>query len=117
MKHWVVQPELRTWLCEPFTGHFFGMHPMYGEFNVSNINAGALKEHRYEGHLIGGGFSYGYHWYLSPRWSLEATVGFGYLYIDYDRFECARCGELEKSKHRHYVGPTRAAINLIYVMK
>ncbi|NDV64549.1 DUF3575 domain-containing protein, partial [Bacteroides sp. 224] len=30
---------------------------------------------------------------------------------------CARCGELEKSKHRHYVGPTRAAINLIYVMK
>ena len=23
-KHWLVQPEVRYWLCESFNGHFFG---------------------------------------------------------------------------------------------
>ncbi|MCD7900387.1 MAG: DUF3575 domain-containing protein [Bacteroides sp.] len=116
-KHWMVQPEFRYWLCEPFYGHFFGIHPTYAHYNVGNINLGSLKDHRYEGDLYGGGFSYGYNWFLSPRWSLEATIGFGYLYLDYDRFECSRCGEMDKKRDRHYVGPTRAGISLIYILK
>lgn len=26
MKHWLVQPEARYWLCEAFNGHFFALH-------------------------------------------------------------------------------------------
>ena len=26
LKHWLVQPELRYWLCERFNGSFFGLH-------------------------------------------------------------------------------------------
>ena len=38
LKHWLVQPELRYWLCERFNGSFFGLHGHYGEMNVSNLN-------------------------------------------------------------------------------
>lgn len=37
MKHWVVQPELRYWLCESFNGHFFGVHTFYGQYTLSWI--------------------------------------------------------------------------------
>ncbi|WP_349913308.1 DUF3575 domain-containing protein, partial [Bacteroides cellulosilyticus] len=33
-KHWFVQPELRYWMCQPFGGHFFGAHLMYGVYNA-----------------------------------------------------------------------------------
>ena len=26
IKHWMVMPEFRYWLCERFNGHFFGIH-------------------------------------------------------------------------------------------
>ena len=32
IKHWLVQPELRYWLCERFYGHFFGLHAHYAEY-------------------------------------------------------------------------------------
>ena len=34
MKHWLLQPELRWWGCEPFSGHFFGIHAHAGQFNL-----------------------------------------------------------------------------------
>ena len=36
-KHWFVQPELRYWMCQPFGGHFFGAHLMYGVYNVGGM--------------------------------------------------------------------------------
>ena len=30
MKHWLLQPELRWWGCEPFSGHFSGFMRMQG---------------------------------------------------------------------------------------
>lgn len=35
MKHWLVQPEARYWLCEAFNGHFFALHALGGQFNVA----------------------------------------------------------------------------------
>ncbi|WP_156148710.1 DUF3575 domain-containing protein, partial [Bacteroides intestinalis] len=33
-----------------------------------------------------------------------------------DRFQCLGCGKrIETDKPHHYVGPTKAAINLVYV--
>ena len=50
IKHWLVQPELRYWLCERFNGSFFGLHGHYGEMNVSNmINMPAVTEAKNSG--------------------------------------------------------------------
>lgn len=124
-KHWVLQPEARYWLCERFNGHFVGAHLVGGIYNMGNWNTdftflgtdfGQLKEHRYEGWLVGAGIAYGYHWMLGRHWSVEAEIGIGYVYTQADKNECPRCGEqLENNKPHHYVGPTKAAVNLIYV--
>lgn len=124
-KHWLVQPEARYWTCNKFMGHFFGLHALGGQFNMGNWDTNfkflnsdlrKLRDHRYEGWMVGAGLAYGYAWAVARHFNIEAEIGFGYAYMKYDRFKCAKCGErLEKDKDHHYVGPTKAAINLVYV--
>lgn len=55
MKHYLIQPEFRYWLCERFQGHFFGLHAGFSEYNVSGVRLPLpqfpkrMKDHRYEG--------------------------------------------------------------------
>ncbi len=120
-KHLLVQPELRWWTCEAFNGHFFGLHAHYAYYNVGGLDnppfSKYMNEHRFQGWLAGAGLSYGYHWILGKRWSLEATLGIGYAYMKYDKYPCKKCGEKLGSETKHYVGPTRAGISLIYMIK
>ncbi|MDR0833506.1 MAG: DUF3575 domain-containing protein [Candidatus Symbiothrix sp.] len=121
----LVQPELRKWFCEPFTGSFFGVHAHYGIFNVGGVDLFGddflpnLKKWRYEGKLYGVGVSYGYDFYLAPRWSLEASIGVGYARIDYDRYDCHECGSKQNTKpeSENYFGPTQVGLSLIYIIK
>lgn len=120
-KHILVQPELRYWIYEPFNGHFLGAHLMYTNYNVGNVHLpldifSELKDSRYEGNGYGLGFSYGYQWILSPKWNLEATFGFGYMYLDYSRYECKTCGKKLEEGNKNYFGPTKAGISLIYML-
>jgi len=121
IKHLYLQPEYRFWFCEKFSGSFLGVHLHGGRFNLAGIKLPfgrypGLKTHRYEGEFIGGGVSYGYQWVLSKHWNLEATLGAGYAYINYDRYQCGDCGKrLDKDKDKHYFGPTKAALSIVYV--
>lgn len=117
LKHWLVQPELRYWLCERFNGHFFGLHAHYAEFNVGGIKQLGMEHYRYQGNLYGGGISYGYHWILNKRWSIEATIGAGYAHIDYDKYKCEKCGTKIKEDNKNYWGPTRVGLSLVYIIK
>ncbi len=124
-KHWMVQPEARYWFCNKMQGHFIGLHAMGGQYNMGNIdldfnflgtNFSKLKDYRYEGWAVGAGLAYGYAWTLSKHWNLEAEIGLGWAYTRYDKFECKNCGEkVESDKSHHYVGPSKAAVNLVYV--
>jgi len=118
MKHILFQPELRYWLCESFHGAFVGFHLHGGYYNVGGMGlSDYMKAHRFEGWLAGLGVSYGYQWILSERFSLEATFGVGFAYMDYEIFPCEKCGEKIKDKATNYFGPTRAGISLIYILK
>lgn len=124
-KHWMVQPEARYWFCEATAGHFVGVHALGGQYNVGNLDLGFkmlgtdfrnLRDRRYEGWYAGAGIAYGYTWIVNPRWSIEAEIGFGWIYTRYDAFPCAECGyKLASDKSHNYVGPTKAALNLVYV--
>lgn len=116
-KHWLAQPELRYWPCERFNGHFFGLHGHVGEYNVSNIKIFDLQNKHYQGNFYGGGISYGYQWILGNRWSIEATIGVGYAYLDYSKYKCGECGKKIKDDTKNYWGPTKAGLNIIYVIK
>ncbi len=114
LKHWGVQPELRYWFCEAFNGTFLGLHGHYADFNVSDIPfPGNSKFHRYQGDLYGAGLSLGHQWIMSKRWSLEAVIGAGWAYLDYDN--CKNCGS--KPENDNYFGVTKAAVSIIYFLK
>ncbi|MDH6306172.1 hypothetical protein M2459_002886 [Parabacteroides sp. PF5-5] len=117
LKHWGVQPEVRYWLCEKFNGHFFGLHGHVAGYNVGGLKIFGLNNHRYEGNLYGGGISYGYQWILSKRWSIEATVGVGYTYLDHAKYPCGKCESKIDDYTKNYFGPTKAGISIIYIIK
>ena len=64
IKHWLVMPEFRYWLCERYNGHFFGLHSGYAFYNISGVRipfqSKSTKDHRYQGWATGVGLSYGY---------------------------------------------------------
>lgn len=117
IKHWLVQPEVRYWLCERFNGHFFGLHGHVGSYNFGGIKLLGLEDHRYEGNLYGGGLSYGYHWILNKRWSIEATLGIGYAYLDHSKYNCERCGAKLYDETKHWFGPTKVGVSFIYIIR
>ena len=88
IKHWLVQPELRYWLCE-----------------------------RYDGNVYGAGISYGYQWIISKRWSMEATIGVGYAHLKYDKYARGDGGEKLGHNNRNYFGPTKVGLSFIYIIK
>lgn len=117
LKHWMVQPELRFWLCERFYGHFFGINGAYADVNVSNLDIFGMGHYRYQGQVYGGGISYGYQWMLGKRWSMEGVIGLGYARLKYDKYECGDCGSKLDHNTKNYLGPTKVALNVIYFIK
>lgn len=118
LRHWLLSPELRWWYCRSFEGSFWGVHLLAGQFNVRALPlTGMPKDYEYAGFLIGGGVSYGYHLPLSARWGMEFTVGVGYAWIDYDKYECKQCREKIAEGQYNYFGPTRLGISLIYFLQ
>ncbi|MDF9830676.1 DUF3575 domain-containing protein [Parabacteroides sp. PF5-6] len=119
-KHILVQPEFRWWTKETFHGHFFGLHAHYAFYNVSRLPKAIFSDnmanHRYQGWLAGAGISYGYRWNFNTNWSMEASIGVGYAYLDYKKYECGNCGERIGTDTKNYFGPTKAGITLIYTL-
>ena len=118
--HLLGEIEYRYWLCEKFSGHFFGAHVLGASYNIAAHELPLLfgegsKNHRFEGWAAGGGISYGYHFLLGKHWNLEANIGAGYVFLKYDKFECDKCGEKLGDARRDYIGPTKGGISLIYI--
>ncbi|MCI1648831.1 MAG: DUF3575 domain-containing protein [Bacteroides sp.] len=122
-KHWMGRIEFRHWSCSPYSGFYYGFHTLGGQFNVGDVHLPfglyrGVCNFRYEGWAWGGGLSVGYQWILSPRWGVEGSFGDGLVFADYSRYRCGHCGErTASSRHKTYLGPTRAAISLVYLLK
>ena len=121
LKHLLVAPQLRYWLCESFSGHYFGANIAYVHYNVSDIKfpfglySGVDGERR-QGDLAAIGASYGYSWILSPHWSLEAEAGLDLGYTWSDRYDSPKCGTYRGSDNKFLVLP-KLALNIVYIIK
>lgn len=114
--HWVGSLQGRYWLKEAFNGHFFGYEVLGSQYNISQQNLTFLfgknaKDYRFEGYAVGTGVSYGYFWAITNRIALEATIGLGYIYLEYDRYECILCGDKTSRDKKNYFGPTRIGLS------
>lgn len=130
-RHFLVSPEVRYWFCEAFNGHFIGINANYTLFNLSGVDVPAvffpsarsamvledLKNRRSEGWAAGAGLTYGCAWPIARRWNLECTVGLGYWYTDYDKYESRKCGLFQEHVSHGAFGPTALGISFIYLIR
>lgn len=117
IRHLSIMPELKYWKNQPFERSFWGLHGIYGHFNMADISfVKSLKDYRYQGDAYGGGISYGYQWALSEKWGLEASVGAGYLHLDYKKYDKEKCGEFLGNFTHNYWGPTKVGLSLVYFL-
>ena len=123
-KHWLIQPEFRYWTCRKIGGHFFAAHHLGGQYNFGTIDGlpnflgsdlSQLADHRYEGWYAGAGVGYGYAWMLGKHWNLEAEIGVGATYTNFEKYECPKCGKRVGTDDHIYYGLTKLAINLVYL--
>lgn len=109
-----LQPEIRFWLDRPLKGHFFGLH---GHVGVANVSFNDHDRYQTPDGFYGGGISYGYSLPLARRWSMEFTIGAGYLYTKYNTYRntTISSGEMIRSGTKlHYVGLDKVGINIVY---
>ncbi len=122
LKHWVVMPEYKYWFCKTFERGYVGLHGIYGQYNVGGIGNTSssffsLKDYRYKGYAYGGGLSYGYQWAIGGRWGLEASLGGGFLHLEYDKYNCGECEESLGRFSRNYFGITKASVAIVFFIQ
>lgn len=105
----LLQPEIKFWTCERYEGSFWGIHLHGAQFY------GGFSSKLYDGYLAGAGISYGYDWILSNHWNLEAEIGAGVARLWYKESPNLPCLKCQERKHSNYVGPTKAALSLVYM--
>lgn len=123
-KHWLAEPEIRFWPCDRFSGNFIAVHGIVGQYNFGNIKNGIkflgsdfsqLTDNRYQGWGYGAGVAYGYAWILGKHWNLEAEIGIGWIRTKFDKYPCEVCGTKIGSGTHDYFGPTKLALNFMYI--
>ena len=108
----------RYWFCNAFHRDFISVNVAYAHYNVAG---GAypigwmynqVKDNRYQGDAVMAGASYGWHFAISPHFSIELEAGVDAGYSWYDRFECKHCGDKTESGGRWLVLP-KLGVNLV----
>lgn len=118
IQHWFVQPEYRYWINGKFTRHFLGAHLIAGQYKVGGFKLpfnvfSSFQSHHYKGWAVGMGVSYGYSFYISPHWNLEAVLGVGYVRTKYDCYDLD--GNYSHTRSRNYLGPTQVGLSFVYL--
>lgn len=114
-----TQPELRFWLFDDFHGPFLAVHGTYGLYNVA-LSSMEYRIQDREGRTpaYGAGLNAGWKFRLdrnrADRWGLELSIGYGYLHLDFDRFENFENGPYVSSGIENYLGPDHASVALTY---
>ncbi len=119
-RFWVARLKADYWFCNRFEKFHIGLHGLYGRFNVGNVNlplTDAFDDYRYKGWGAGGGIHAGYHIPMGKRWGWDFRLGVGYVYLEYDKYQCEGCDRYLGRYNRHYFGVTDAAISLIFFIK
>ncbi len=88
---WMGTFEARYYTCEAFNGHHLGLYANVGRFGDVTMQSDLLKvfvgatgvgkSNVKAGQL---GLSYGYYWKLGHGWGLDAYVGGGIAYAEYN---------------------------------
>lgn len=106
-------PEMRYWFsARPQAGHFVGLTGIATNYDMT------IDKKTHDGDLFGGGFSYGYSFVLGEHWSLETTIGAGFVYRHELEYRQDSDYRPEKANiHKWQPFPLKAGISFVYIIK
>lgn len=121
MRHLLIAPEVRYWLCDVFSGWFVGVNAFYSHYNISKVNFpfglySSVENRRKQGDAFAAGVFGGHSWILSPHWSIEAEAGVDVGSAKFKEYECVHCGEYYGEDKKPFLAP-KVGINIIYNIK
>lgn len=109
--------EGRCWLGNrqkrnPLTGHFIGLYAEGGIYDFQ------LRGDGYQGKYYGAaGVTYGYARQLARHFSLEFSLGVGYLTTEYKKYTPYEGDIIWTNSGRYnFIGPTKAKISLVWLI-
>lgn len=107
----------RYWFCHVFNRGFLSFNAAYAHYNVAGDAYPIawmypqVKESRYQGDAVMAGVSYGWHFAISPHFSIELEGGIEAGYSWYSQFECKHCGTKKEDGGRWLLLP-KLGVNL-----
>jgi len=116
-RHFSVWVAPRYWFCHVFNKGYLSFNAAFAHYNVAGGSYpigwmyNQVKDNRYQGDAVMGGLSYGWHFAISPHFSIELEGGVDAGYSWYDQFECKHCGDKTASGGRWLVLP-KLGVNL-----
>lgn len=116
-RHLMVSVAPRYWFCNVFHRDFISVNAAYVMYNVAGgvYPIGWMYpqviDNRFEGHAALAGASYGWHFAISPHFSIELEAGVDAGYAWYTQYECKHCGDKTGQGGRWVVLP-KLGINL-----
>lgn len=117
-RHLAIWVAPRYWFCHVYNRGFFSFNAAYAHYNVAGGGYPIgwiytqLKDYRYQGDAVMAGESAGWHFAISPHFSIELEAGVDFGYTWYDQFECTHCG-YKRAHTGHWFALPKAAVNLV----
>lgn len=110
-----VESELKYWLGHSSrrgVGHHLGLYGQLFDYDFQLGGEGVLGDRLH----CGVGLAYGYAFPIGRHWTLEGTLGVGYVYgifKQYGKYSDG-CFPWKATKRLDFVGPTKVALSLVY---
>jgi len=118
-RHFSVWVAPRYWFCNAFNRGFLSANVAYAHYNVAG-NAWPVswmykqvKDNRYQGDAVMFGVSGGWHFAISPHFSIELEAGVDAGHTWFNRYECKHCGQKLDEKATGWFALPKIGISLV----
>ncbi len=106
---------------KPLQGHHVGIYAQAVTYDFElggkGIMGGVPGGNIFDKMNYGAGVEYGYSLPIAKRLNMDFSIGFGYLGGQYQEYKpMDDCYVWQATKHRHYWGPTKAEISLVWLL-
>ncbi|WP_018027707.1 DUF3575 domain-containing protein [Porphyromonas somerae] len=110
-----LESEVKYWLGQREQGgkgHHIGLYTQLFDYDFQMGGRGVLGDRTH----FGLGVAYGYAWSLGKQWTLEGTIGIGYLHGTFKQYgkQTNGCFPWVTTKQLDFVGPTKLSLSIVY---
>lgn len=96
----------------PLSGHHLGLYAQTFTYDIETGGRGQMSDLTYSG-----GLEYGYSLPVSKAFNIDFGIGLGYAGGEYKVYDPEDdCYVWKETRLRHYMGPTKAEISLVWIL-